>query len=163
MSAKKIVEDRYIPEPNSGCWLWVGTTSRKYGSAWYKNKSIRAHRLSYQAFKGEIPKGMFVCHSCDTCMCVNPDHLFLGTHQDNMTDMKRKGRAASGPKNGALLHPETRCRGERVWKAKLQEEEVRIIKAQLREGRQLADIAAEYGVGITTISAIKTGRNWKHV
>jgi len=78
----------------SGCWLWVGSlTTGGYGnlSVNYKNKPC--HRLSYTEFVGEIPEGMLVCHRCDVPSCINPNHLFLGTYQDNMDDMVKKGRA----------------------------------------------------------------------
>ncbi len=77
------------------CWLWRAHKNRtSYGtyllSKW--KKTGLAHRASYILFKGEIPKGMFVCHHCDTPPCVNPDHLWLGTASDNQIDCVRKGR-----------------------------------------------------------------------
>ena len=60
----------------------------------------RAHRASYEAYYGEIPKGMLVCHKCDVPSCINPDHLFLGTAKDNMQDAARKGRMPKGEDNG---------------------------------------------------------------
>lgn len=77
----------------SGCWQWKGSSNKDgYGTTRYMGKSIMAHRLSFLLHGGEIPDGMCVLHSCDNPPCVNPDHLFLGTHQDNMDDMARKGR-----------------------------------------------------------------------
>lgn len=104
--------ERYIPEPMSGCWLWIGSTS-VYGYGYIsitKNKrgiarrTAMAHRLSWEFHKGPIPDGMYVCHKCDIRACVNPSHLFLGTHQDNMDDMVRKGRAVS------VLKAKTHCK-----------------------------------------------------
>ena len=66
---------------------------------------IRAHRLSYEAYKGPIPKGLLVCHHCDVTLCVNPDHLFVGTPKDNMDDMLRKGRKAAAVPKFGLAHP----------------------------------------------------------
>ena len=86
-------EDKYIPEPNSGCWLWIrGVDGGGYG---HTNKGY-AHRLAYERYVGPIPKGLLVCHKCDTIICINPDHLFLGTQKDNMADAARKGRLRNG-------------------------------------------------------------------
>lgn len=88
--------DSYVPVPETGCWLWVGRTTKDgYGllAGGRRGKSLRAHRAMYQATRGPIPAGLFVCHKCDTPSCVNPDHLFLGTPKDNVIDMFRKGRA----------------------------------------------------------------------
>lgn len=83
----------YIPEPMSGCWLWTGFEHHNgYGGLMIKNVTVLAHRLSWQIHNGPIPKGLCVCHKCDTPFCVNPDHLFLGTNKDNIHDAIRKGR-----------------------------------------------------------------------
>lgn len=76
-----------------GCWAWDrGLKESGYGVARTHEKTITAHRLSYLAFNGEIPAGLCVLHKCDVRVCVNPEHLFLGTHRDNAQDMVRKGR-----------------------------------------------------------------------
>lgn len=96
-SLLKRFESKYIPEPNSGCWLWEGaTTCGGYGHIRFKinNKWTmkRAHRVAFELYKGEIPKGLIVRHCCDNRLCVNPNHLLLGTTQDNIDDKMNRGR-----------------------------------------------------------------------
>jgi len=107
----------------------------------------KAHRFSYQHFKGPIPEGMCVCHTCDNPSCVNPDHLFLGTHTDNMRDKMSKGRG------GHLI-------GSRHQGSKLTEQQVLAIRADKR--RQI-DIAAAYGIKQPQVSEIKRRVAWTHI
>lgn len=141
-------ESRYTPVPECGCWLWTGGRySNGYGSmpSGKKAGNEPAHRFAYRTFKGVIPAGLFVCHKCDTKSCVNPDHLFLGTHQQNMNDMVAKGRGAIGERHGF---------------AKLSDEQVISIRA---DPRPLFAIAAEHGVSDATIHNVKRRKTWKHV
>lgn len=102
-------ESLFIPEPMSGCWLWEGaitTTGRNlkgkpYSSSSrpvfrYEGRAQSSSRVSWKIYKASIPDGMGVLHTCDNSLCVNPDHLFLGTHQDNMEDAKQKKRMHGG-------------------------------------------------------------------
>lgn len=84
----------YIPEPNSGCWLWTGAENGKgYGEiAKSRSKPITSHRASWMINRGEIPRGKLVLHTCDNRLCVNPDHLYIGTYIDNRADMLSRGR-----------------------------------------------------------------------
>jgi hypothetical protein len=85
----------YIPVTESGCWLWEKSTANcGYGKIRYgdNSKTTHAHRVSYELYKGDIPKGFSVLHRCDVPCCVNPEHLFIGTPQHNMDDMMIKGR-----------------------------------------------------------------------
>lgn len=87
-----------MPEPMSGCWLWTGALIGGGYGAFFTDHQWKAHRFSYQIHKGDIPDHLMVRHTCDQASCVNPDHLFLGTHQDNMDDKVRRNRQAKGRK-----------------------------------------------------------------
>src|SRR5690349_20813657 len=86
-------------EKTDGCWLWRGARrNNRYGSFWGGNERgyVYAHRMAYELAKGPIPEGMAVCHSCDVTLCVNPDHLWLGSDQENFADMRKKRRHTFG-------------------------------------------------------------------
>ena len=87
-----------------GCWNFVGAhTSGGYGEIGYGRKVLRTHRITYVAYRGKIPKGLFVCHHCDNPPCCNPEHLFLGTHLDNMKDAEWKRKADDAIWNGGAF------------------------------------------------------------
>jgi hypothetical protein len=103
-------------DKSGDCWVWTDHKTAQGDGRIHVGPSMkRAHRIAYELAIGQIPQGMYVCHHCDNKSCVNPEHLFLGTHQDNMTDMMNKGRhvAPSGARNGARLHPESCPRGDK--------------------------------------------------
>jgi hypothetical protein len=143
---KEVFETKFTPEPNTGCWLWDGFLSpRGYGKVLHNKKRWRAHRLAYALYIGEIPEGFFVCHKCDNPTCVNPQHLFLGTAQDNMDDMVTKERS---------------MRGTAHHKSKITESDVLKIRADKRSQQAIAD---EYGLSQTGVGLIKNRINWRHV
>jgi hypothetical protein len=110
--------DKVYCDPNSGCWIWEGyEDSCGYGLffsplLYGKNRPGRANRGAYMLFKGHIPDGLCVLHSCDARLCVNPDHLRLGTHAENMQDMALRGRA---DRRGSRLPLGVRVRDGRIY------------------------------------------------
>lgn len=97
--SEAVLDGRYIPVTEAGCWLWLGSPNGTgYGRIYIHGKPVMAHRLSYQIKHGSIPAGKIVCHKCDTPSCINPDHLFMGTHKDNSRDMVAKKRHAEQQK-----------------------------------------------------------------
>jgi len=155
MVKDKSVQDRFMakvmPEPNTGCWIWIASMNIKgYGTFGIGQRSMSStsHRVSYEMFKGDIPKGMHVLHHCDNPFCVNPDHLWLGTNLDNNKDKVKKGRAAKG-----IFHP----------RARLNDNYVRIIREAYSMGFTKMSIAKYFKIGHTTVRSIIDGINWKHV
>ena len=149
----------------TACWPWKGGT-RTIGYVCTKRnrKAIGVHRLAYQLTYGAIPIGIFVCHHCDNMRCCNPSHLFLGTHKDNMDDMKSKGRQASGNRSWQRLHPEWLIRGENHPQAKLSEGQVRSIRQQYAQHNcSQRSLAKQYGVDQSVIGDIVTGHTWRHL
>lgn len=137
------------------CWTWISSTSRGYGMFWLSGRSVLAHRVSWEIHNGPIPDGMDVLHKCDRPYCVNPDHLFLGTHLDNMADMRRKNR--TGPRAKHINVGETHPR------AKLTEDDVRRIRDLYKIGLSQHKIAEKFGVNQGTVSQILSGKIWTHV
>lgn len=140
--------NKYIPEPNSGCWLWIGGVQAEgYGLIRDGIKRAKAHRVSYKLFKGNIPAGLVVRHICDTPECINPDHLVLGTHKDNSDDRVKRNRQS---------------KGSSVHSAKLKESDIPSIRIKL-ETRTIRDVAKEYKVHHSAIDGIKQRKTWKHI
>lgn len=141
------LNNNYTPEPYSGCWIWTGNVRKGYGYFKVKGKQVAAHRLSWTLHRGAIPNELWVLHHCDTPACVNPDHLFLGTVQDNVADCVRKNR----------LIP---IQGENNPIHKLSESDVLKIRSDKRSDTL---IASQFGVSRRLIWAIKRRLHWKHI
>lgn len=146
--------ERTMPEPNSGCLLWFGTVdSRGYGVFTVGSRSdgsrrmFKASRLSLMLAGRFPPADMSVCHKCDNPICVNPDHLFLGSHADNMADCALKGRTS-------------RRYGETASNARLSAHDVADIIASNDDRRS---IAGRYRIHVGHVCNIKTGRRWPHM
>lgn len=133
--------------PNGDCWVWTGWVDREgYGKFMRSERSSTgAHRFAYEDTYGVIPDGYFVCHRCDTPACVRPDHLFLGTNQENVSDMVAKKRHRFG---------------ETFTRSKLTDTAVMDIRSSKASAAVLAD---RYGVSKTTILQVRSGRTWRHV
>lgn len=167
------IEDRCVPEPNTGCWLWILAGDKHgYGRIRVGGKRgplLLAHRASYEAHRGPIPPGLHILHSCDYPACVNPDHLRPGTQKDNADDRTARGRHHGKSK------PETFQRGDQHWSRRepgkvkrgdactysvLTEERVREVRTV-----RLPDsvYAKRWGLNNGSVHAARTGKTWKHV
>lgn len=125
-----------IPEPTSGCWLWIGCIVGGWGGYGHlniKGKMVKAHRASWEVFRGTIPHGLSVLHKCDVPACINPDHLFLGTDAENAADRDRKKRTFR------------RLTDEQIEEIKLSAESQYVI-------------ALKYSIDQSTVSLIKNGK-----
>lgn len=140
--------DKVMPEPNSGCWFWMGAVRRRYGTLSVSGRMEAAHRVSYSLFIGPIPEGLYVCHSCDEPLCVNPDHLWVGTCRDNAQDRVAKDRGAHAEKHGHTS---------------LTRSSVNAIRFLRRRGLKTPLIAKIYGIKRPNVSQICLGRTWKNV
>lgn len=143
----------------NGCHEWDGSVRNGYGRlvigsrALKTRKSVSAHRLSYETFIGAIPKGLYVCHKCDNRRCINPEHLWIGTHRDNINDREAKGR--NDTSKIALL------KGEAHPRAKLSLKQVNEIIALYKQGFSRSLLSRKYFVSYWCIRDILDGRCWK--
>jgi len=155
-----------ISNPN-GCWEWTASKQNRkvgYGKFQMKNKSCLAHRISWLLHYGKIPKNIYVCHKCDNSICVNPNHLFLGTPNDNIQDMVKKNHHAKGNNHGSVTHPERIVKGEKHANSKLTKNQIiEIRKKYIPNIISMPQLAKEYNVDWTTIRQIVNRITWKHI
>lgn len=154
------LEERFWPKVDKcgpdECWPWLATCSGK-GYGWIggglerDHHGLYAHRVAWELAYGPIPDGFFVCHHCDNPPCVNPAHLFLGTHKSNAADMLAKDR---GPK------PD--WKGETAHNVKLTKAQVREIRS-LRPTHTYVELGQRFGVHYSTIWDIVNRRSWAHI
>lgn len=132
------------------CWEWTGgRTAQGYGRMSVGGgRETTTHRFSYETFYGPIPDGLFVCHSCDNRLCVNPRHLWLGTHAENRADMVTKGRNS---------------RGVMVKHSILDDAAVLTIRERRAKGDLLREIADDYGITLASVCDVVKRRTWKHI
>ncbi len=151
-----------IPEPNSGCWLWVaGQFGTRYGAFSIKSVNYCAHQVSFALSGGIVTdEKPHVLHSCNTRECVNPAHLRAGSQQDNVDDAIRHGN------HGLALtaYPRIRAKGSRHGMSRLTEETVLAIRAEYARYRNThSELAKKYGVSKPTIQKIVSRSYWRHV
>ena len=148
----KTLEQKFFSkvQVTDGCWLWTGAVSgRGYGQFGVNRRLVGAHRLSYEMHFGVIPAGQLVCHKCDTPRCVRPDHLFLGTYQDNADDKVRKGR-----------HPV----GSRSSSSKISDDDVVQMRSLHATGEySYKTLSKKFGVTKGNVAFIILRKSWNHI
>ncbi len=153
---------KVVKADGAACWHWKGAMiSTGYGELNVNGTPVLAHRIMWELCNGPIPPSMEICHICDVPDCVRPDHLFLGTHADNMADMARKGKGFYGCQNVMIAHPEKRHWGECNPQAKLTREQVKLIRQEYKPGSvTMQTLAERYSVCRQIIGKIIRGKLW---
>ena len=147
-------DEKYMPAPNTGCWLWLGYLTCGYGRFKVHEPggmvARPAHRISYQLHVGPIPAGMDILHACNEPSCVNPAHLRPGTDIENTADKMKAGRQA-------------RIIGTAHSRSKLTDSLVMTLRARHGAGETGSALAREVGVSSSVMSRVLRGLNWRHV
>jgi hypothetical protein len=149
---------------DNGCWLWDNDKQRGgYGMFWDGQKPKSAHRLVYELLVSKVESKDCVCHKCDNRRCVDPSHMFIGSHADNSADMVSKGRQAKGNRHWTKTSPELldgHAVGEKNSRAKLKDKDVKLIRESSLSVKELAEI---YGMSYMGMYKVKSGLRWAHV
>ena len=148
---KRPIKDRFFARVKKGdsCWEWSGIPRRGgYGQIMVQRQRWFSHRLSWTIANGKIPDEIFVLHKCDNPICVNPDHLFLGTAEDNAQDSVAKGRSSRGERNGM---------------AKIKADDVVEMRRRYFSGETQVALAKTYKIDRGHLSKVVNGLSWKHV
>ena len=151
-SLEQRFHESYVREPMSGCWLWTKSDNGHYGLLSRDGKQQRAHRISYDLHVGPIPDGLVVMHICDNTLCVNPNHLRVGTQLENIKDRDVKGRQVPN-------HPKGEANGMR----KLSEADVLSIRRLSSTGWTMKSIAERFEISRSTVSFIASKKRWSHI
>lgn len=140
------IESNYLPEPNSGCWLWTGYVANDgYGQIKINGERWKAHIMSFNIFRGGLSGGKMILHTCDIRCCINPDHLYEGDVRDNSRDMVNRGRSLAGEKH---------------HRAKLQNHHIPLIRSA--KGKY-SEIGKLFGISRTVVGKIKTRKAWSSI
>lgn len=157
MSIAERFHASYVPVTESGCWLWEKSVNNTYGQMYIpgaRRDVQRTHRVSWKLHNGPIPDGLQVCHKCDTPLCVNPKHLFLGTAADNNADKVAKGRWKRGGRFPVgTSHPLARLTPELVLEA----------RKIFRDHVAISAMAERIGVNVSTVQRAASGQTWRHI
>lgn len=150
-SLRERLEQKFVKGRPDECWEWTAAiNSSGYGMIGLGRRTdgtVHAHRAAFKIYVGEIPDGLDVCHTCDNRICVNPNHLYTGTRKDNMQDCVKRGRT-------------NKPSGENHPRARLTVQDVIEIRASTKS---MNELAAQYGVGLTTIQNVLHRKSWKCV
>lgn len=147
------LEAKSIPEPNSGCLLWLAYTDPSgYGRLHFNGRQRLAHRLSYENAKGPIPAGLHLLHKCDVPCCINPDHLRPGTQAENVADMLTKGRECRDPRpyHRGVGNPNNRITDD-------------VVRAVLLSDLPQPSAAEAFGISRAWVQRIRAREVWTHI
>lgn len=142
------VFEKYVYHSPDGCWYWTGYALRGYGTLTHNKKVIRAHRLSYMHFVGEIIGDNVIMHLCDNKLCVNPHHLKQGTQLENIKDRQAKNRMA---------------KGSRINGSRLTDIQVMAMRDAIKSGHRIKETSEYFKIKPANCSRIVNGFYWKHV